>query len=62
MNKKKLGGIGWVAKLVALLRVTASSLGSNPDIPKKSEMDDLRKGVAKKTYKKIIIVEQCSAW
>jgi hypothetical protein len=32
MNKKMLGGMGGVAKLVALLLISASSLGSNPDI------------------------------
>jgi hypothetical protein len=46
MNKKMLGGMGGVTKLVALLLVTASSLGSNLDIPKKSVMDELRKGGA----------------
>jgi hypothetical protein len=34
----------WMARLVERLLVKASYLGSNPDIPKKSQMCDIRSG------------------
>jgi hypothetical protein len=36
----------WVAKLVAHLLATCSTLGSNPDIYQKDKLGDISKGVA----------------
>ncbi len=43
----------WVAKLVAHLLATCSTLGSNPDISQKDKLGDISKGVRvgiKKTH------------